>query len=203
YRRDKIGYVFQFMNLIPELNAKENIDLPLILIGRPKSYREQRIKELLDLIGLGDRAEHHPDELSGGEQQRIALAVALANNPEIILCDEPTGELDSESKDNVLSLLKETIKKYPDKVMIIVTHDPELKKIADRLYFIRDGQISHEMTKEELNKFKKRDRENELDYASEMGSGISSITRENIIQKLRELEYSIKTKIDELEKELR
>lgn len=192
YRRNKVGYVFQFMNLIPELNAVENVGLPLLLMGTPSKERNERVEHLLKLVGLSERGKHKPDELSGGEQQRVAIAAALANNPEIILCDEPTGELDSDSKIMIMEFLRNVMNEYPNKTMIVVTHDTELKRVADRLYYIRDGNISHELKKEELQKQIKR-----TDAIGEDKVIIS----EKFIRELRELQFMIKNKIDRLEKE--
>ncbi|MBN2150793.1 MAG: ABC transporter ATP-binding protein [Candidatus Lokiarchaeota archaeon] len=141
YRRKKIGFVFQFMNLVRSLNAYENVELPLISLGAPAVERKRRVDELLDVVGLRERRLHYPTELSGGEQQRIAIATALANSPSIILADEPTGELDSTNAHEVMSVFKALISKYPDITVIIVTHDLSLKRYADRLVRMRDGFI--------------------------------------------------------------
>lgn len=192
YRRNKVGYVFQFMNLIPELNAVENVGLPLLLMGTPSKERNERVEYLLKLVGLSERGKHKPDELSGGEQQRVAIAAALANNPEIILCDEPTGELDSDSKIMIMEFLRNVMNEYPNKTMIVVTHDTELKRVADRLYYIRDGNISHELKKEELQK--------QIERTDKIGED-KVIISEKFIRELRELQFMIKNKIDRLEKE--
>ncbi|MHA1793841.1 MAG: ABC transporter ATP-binding protein [Promethearchaeota archaeon] len=197
FRRNEIGYVFQFMNLIPELSAKENVSLPMLLKGVPAKTREKQTGYLLDLVGMTERAHHKPDELSGGEQQRIAIAAALANDPSILLCDEPTGELDTSSKTNILQILKNIIDTYPDKVIIIVTHDPDLKNVADRLYFIKDGKISREIEESELLKEK----------ALKTGStallpGKDLIYKEKIIDELLSLQYLIKERIDKIKSEL-
>jgi putative ABC transport system ATP-binding protein len=141
YRRDRIGFVFQFFNLVPTLSAYENVELPLRLSGKPVSYRESRVDELLELVNMKDRAVHKPDELSGGEQQRIALATALANDPEIILADEPTGELDTKTGREVLQLFK-TLRDKFNKTEIIVTHDLRISEFADRSLTIIDGMIT-------------------------------------------------------------
>lgn len=193
YRKNKIGYVFQFMNLIPELTAAENIGLPLLLNNISLKDRDKRIKDLLDVVGLSDRSQHKPDELSGGEQQRIAIAAAMANDPEILLCDEPTGELDTNTKIQIMKLFRNIIQKYPAKVIIIVTHDLDMKQVADRLFYIRDGQISHELNKEQLSKDKK-----DIDESSK----ISSEAPKKVLEELRELEYIIKNKINKLENQL-
>ena len=146
YRRMKIGYVFQFMNLVKSLNAYENIELPLISMGIPDKERKPRIDELLEVVGLTDRRLHYPTELSGGEQQRIAIATALANKPSIILADEPTGELDSMHAHEVMAVFKALVQKYPEITVVIVTHDLSLKNYADRIVRMRDGVIDESLT---------------------------------------------------------
>ena len=146
YRRKKIGFVFQFMNLVKSLNAYENIELPLISLGVADDKRKKRINELLEIVGLKDRRLHYPAELSGGEQQRIAIATALANSPSIILADEPTGELDSTNAHEVMAVFKNLIKAFPTITVIIVTHDMSLKKYADRIVRMRDGLIDESMS---------------------------------------------------------
>jgi putative ABC transport system ATP-binding protein len=143
YRRDRIGFIFQFFNLVPTLTAEENIELPLQLAGKPRSFRKERVRELLELVGLSDRASHKPDELSGGEQQRIAIAVALANDPDIILADEPTGELDTQTGREVLDIFRDLNIKL-GKTQIIVTHDKRVAEIAHRILRIEDGLIVEE-----------------------------------------------------------
>ncbi|MFQ5838299.1 MAG: ABC transporter ATP-binding protein [Thermoplasmata archaeon] len=140
YRRDRVGFVFQFFNLVPTLTAKENVELPMRLANKQPAYREGRTRDLLKLVGLEDRAVHRPDELSGGEQQRIAVAVALANDPPLILADEPTGELDTENGQRVLDLF-EVLNKELGKTVIVVTHDQRVSKIAKRILQIEDGKI--------------------------------------------------------------
>ncbi len=141
YRRNKIGFVFQFMNLVKSLNSYENVELPLIALGVPDKARQQQVNELLEVVGLRERRLHYPAELSGGEQQRIAIATALANSPSIILADEPTGELDSTKAHEVMSVFKGLVKKYPNITVIIVTHDLSLKNYADRIVRMRDGTV--------------------------------------------------------------
>lgn len=137
-RRRKCGFVFQFFNLIPELTAEENIVLPVVLDNRKidRSY----INELAALLGISARLSHFPSQMSGGQQQRTAIARAMANNPEIILCDEPTGNLDEKSGNNVINMLMEMQKRF-DKTVIIVTHDINIAKRADRIIKISDGKI--------------------------------------------------------------
>jgi len=150
FRRKNIGFIFQFFNLVPTLTAKENVELPLRLMNRPMSFIRGRVANLLSLVGMEERGHHRPDELSGGEQQRIAIAAALANDPQIILADEPTGELDSESGQMVLDLLKQ-LNVRQGKTIIIVTHDPRSATISDRSFRIEDGQIKGEYTREMYN----------------------------------------------------
>ena len=197
YRRNKIGFIFQFLNLIPELTAEENILLPLELSGNLTKERREFIKELLKIVGLEDRVTHRPDELSGGEQQRISVAAALANNPEIILCDEPTGELDSQSKNVVMGLLRSVIERFPEKAIIIVSHDPELKQIADRMYYIRDGVISHHFSKEELKELKNKSSE-DPDFSTQDPNRAQEIA----LLELRELSHIINEKIKKIDKNL-
>lgn len=149
HRRCRVGIVFQFFNLIPTLTAKENIELPMRLAEKKTNIIEQRGNELLKLVGMEHRATHKPDELSGGEQQRTGIAVALANDPPLILADEPTGELDSETGFQILQLFK-TLKEQYGKTILIVTHDQRIGQIVDRVMIIIDGQITKEMSAEEF-----------------------------------------------------
>jgi len=189
FRRENIGFVFQMFNLVPTLTGEENIDLPMILVGKPKSERKNRVKELLALLRIEDRKHHRPDELSGGEQQRFAIAAALANNPKIILCDEPTGELDSKSRDNFLEALTQLIENYPKKIVIIATHDQNISKIADYIYIIEDGLITEELTKGELQDFLKNrvlEPEVTLDKARELNKLKKEIAR--LSEKMKKFE---------------
>ena len=197
YRRNKIGFVFQFLNLIPELTAEENILLPLELSGTLTKERKEFVKELLSIVGLEDRVVHRPDELSGGEQQRISVAAALANNPDIVLCDEPTGELDSQSKNVVFGLLRSIIERFPEKSIIIVSHDPDLKQIADKMYYIRDGTISHHFSKKELEELKKSSSEQD-NFALQDPNRAQEIA----LLELRELSHIINEKIKKIDKNL-
>jgi len=139
-RRNKIGFIFQSYNLIPVLSAFENVELPMLIAGVPRSERRRRALELLDMVGLSDRADHQPDELSGGEQQRVAIARALANHPSIILADEPTGDLDTHTGEEVMRVLREASRKEGATV-IVVTHDPSISRLTDRIFFMKDGRI--------------------------------------------------------------
>lgn len=138
-RGRKIGFVFQTFNLVHTLTALENVELPMVFQRAPRSQRRSRAQELLAQVGLGDRLNHRPSELSGGEQQRVAIARALANDPKLILCDEPTGNLDSEAGRVVL----ETLKGLNDegRTVVLVTHDPDAAAYACRRVQLRDGRL--------------------------------------------------------------
>jgi putative ABC transport system ATP-binding protein len=140
FRRDHIGFVFQFFNLIPTLTVLENLLLPLDLAGRTSGDDRRRAGELLEQVGLADRASSFPDRLSGGEQQRVAVARALAHDPRLVLADEPTGNLDLETGRRVLELL-DTLVRGGGKTMIMVTHSREVVGLADRLLTVRDGKL--------------------------------------------------------------
>lgn len=140
YRRDRIGFVFQFFNLIPTLTVEENLLLPLELQGAVAPERRRRALELLAEVGLADRAEDFPDRLSGGEQQRVAVARALAHDPLLVLADEPTGNLDLETGLQVLDLL-DRLTRRAGKTMIMVTHSREMVGLADRILRLEDGKL--------------------------------------------------------------
>jgi lipoprotein-releasing system ATP-binding protein len=140
-RNQKIGFVFQFHHLLPEFVAAENIAIPLMINGKTKQKALQRAEELLELVGLSDRANHKPSELSGGEQQRIAVARALANNPDIIFADEPTGNLDSANSELLHKLFVE-LKNKLGVTFLVVTHNPQLVNLGDKVFEMKDGQIS-------------------------------------------------------------
>jgi ABC-type lipoprotein export system ATPase subunit len=140
YRRQKVGFIWQLGNLVPGLTALKNVTLPMKLAGAPSRTAENRARMLLDTMGLGPRLEHKPNQMSGGENQRTAICVALANNPELVLGDEITGELDSETTDMVMDALKLTNEEFGTTV-INVTHNPRVAKYADRVLRIRDGLI--------------------------------------------------------------
>lgn len=140
FRNEHIGFIFQFHQLLPEFTALENVCLPAFIKGTSKSDAEKRARELLDFLGLSHRYEHKPAELSGGEQQRVAVARALINNPAIIFADEPSGNLDSESADNLHGLFFELREKF-GQTFVIVTHNKELAEMADRKLTMVDGKI--------------------------------------------------------------
>lgn len=139
-RRDKIGFIFQQYYLIPTLTALENVELPMVFKGIPKMERKKKAEYLLTLVGLKDKENRKPNELSGGEQQRVAIARALANNPSILLCDEPTGNLDSKSGRQIMDLIKD-LNEETGVTVVLVTHDSSLKVYADRIINIKDGQL--------------------------------------------------------------
>jgi len=139
-RNQNIGFVFQFHQLLPEFNALENVCIPGFIANRPRNEVEQRAKELLDFLGLLERLDHKPSELSGGEQQRVAVARALINDPEVILADEPSGNLDTENKQELHKLFI-TLRDRFQKTLVIVTHDRSLAEMADRIISMKDGLI--------------------------------------------------------------
>jgi putative ABC transport system ATP-binding protein len=143
-RRDKIGFVFQFFNLLASLSAEENVLLPALIAGRRDEATRERARELLERVGLAERAHHLPAELSGGEQQRTSIARALLTEPEIVLADEPTGNLDTRSSQEVLGLLRE-LNEVEGQTLVLVTHDPAAAAIAERVIFLRDGRVSGEV----------------------------------------------------------
>jgi putative ABC transport system ATP-binding protein len=140
-RRDKLGFVFQFFNLIPVLTAEENVLLPLSIAGRKPDA--DWFDRLIDTVGLRDRLTHRPAELSGGQQQRVAVARALVSRPAVVFADEPTGNLDSKSSEEVLQLLRQSVDELGQSV-VMVTHDPEAAAYADRLIVLRDGLVVHD-----------------------------------------------------------
>ncbi|MBU5557840.1 MAG: ABC transporter ATP-binding protein [Candidatus Aenigmarchaeota archaeon] len=143
FRGKKVGFVFQQFNLFPVMSALENVALPMIFQDVPEKQRLARAKQLLTTLGLGKRLHHKPSELSGGEQQRVAMARAFANNPDVILADEPTGNLDSKTGKQIMTFLK-NLHMEEHKTIIVVTHDPIIAGYAETIVNIRDGQIVHD-----------------------------------------------------------
>jgi ABC-type lipoprotein export system ATPase subunit len=145
YRRDKVGFVWQQVsrNLIPYLTAQGNVELPMLMAGRSPRYARERARDLLEAVQLADRRQHHLAQLSGGQQQRVAIAVALANNPSLLLADEPTGEVDSATARVIWETFRQLSDRF-DLTTVIVTHDPKIAEEVDRVVSIRDGKTSTE-----------------------------------------------------------
>jgi putative ABC transport system ATP-binding protein len=166
-RRRKVGFIFQFYNLVPTLTAAENVGLPLLIDGKRIDKHRKKIDKLLEMVGLAERSDHKPDQLSGGQQQRVAIARAFVNDPEIVLADEPTGNLDSQSGTAILELLRRSAEALTQTI-VMVTHDPRAASYADRVVFLKDGRI-------------------EQNLAIDAKSGASEDIR-NIMRVMRELE---------------
>lgn len=143
-RLRNIGFIFQFYNLVPVLTAYENVELPLVFAGEPEESRRKKAIEFLELVGLGKQMDHLPAELSGGEQQRVAIARSLANGPALVIADEPTGELDTKMGREIVKILQD-LNKELNQTILMVTHDPTIGKLADRLLRMRDGKIVDEI----------------------------------------------------------
>lgn len=140
FRNRKVGFVFQFHHLLPEFTALENVMLPALIAGRSKNEVQKEAERLLSEMGLSDRMSHKPSELSGGEQQRVAIARALINNPAVLFADEPSGNLDSKTKEEIHNLFFQLRERY-GQTIVIVTHDPDLAKMCDRSLYMVDGQF--------------------------------------------------------------
>jgi putative ABC transport system ATP-binding protein len=140
WRAANIGFIFQFYNLMPVLSAFENVELPLQLTNLSRSQRRERVEMTLAMVGLSDRMEHYPNELSGGQQQRVAIARAIVSDPTILVCDEPTGDLDKQSASDVLAMLKELNEKM-GKTIIMVTHDAHAAEAARRIVHLEKGEL--------------------------------------------------------------
>ena len=169
FRRKMVGHIFQTLNLIPTLTAKENIEFSMIASGVRRAERKQRVEELLETVGLTDRANHKPDELSGGEQQRIAIAAALANDAPVLLADEPTGELDTANARIVVEYLVK-VNRELGKTIIMVTHDPSVARVAHRILRIEDGEIKMALAPSEAIV-----QEKAVSYADQLKARISEI----------------------------
>jgi putative ABC transport system ATP-binding protein len=148
-RRRHIGFVFQFFNLLPMLTAEENVILPLAIAGEKPDAKW--VDELLGRIGLADRRKHRPSELSGGQQQRVAIGRALVSKPTVVFADEPTGNLDSATSEEILNLLRESVDSY-GQTTVMVTHEPRAAAIADRILFLDDGLIVQELGKSDQHR---------------------------------------------------
>ncbi len=140
YRLHKVGFVFQFFNLIPTLTALENLELPMLIAGVEPAERKKRMDRLLQMVGLGDKGHKRPEELSGGEQQRVAVALSLANDPSVILADEPTGNLDTENTKTISALFLSLAERY-GKTVIMASHDPKAVEQFKKVYNMRDGNF--------------------------------------------------------------
>lgn len=151
FRRKHVGHIFQTLNLIPTLTTAENVELPMIAMGASRRFRHERVKQLLEIVGLTERANHKPDEISGGEQQRVAMSAALANDAPVLLADEPTGELDTVNAKIVVDYLVK-VNKELGKTIIMVTHDPNVARAADRILKIEDGLIKSALTPAQIVK---------------------------------------------------
>ncbi|MFH1406609.1 MAG: ABC transporter ATP-binding protein [Candidatus Omnitrophota bacterium] len=144
-RNEAFGFVFQFYHLLPEFTALENVLLPAIVAGKNRMHARETAKDILKKLGLEDRSEHKPSQLSGGEQQRVAIARALVNEPKVLFCDEPTGNLDSQTGAAIIDLLI-SLNKNTKKTIVVVTHEPEIAKRADEVLRIKDGVLAKEGT---------------------------------------------------------
>ncbi len=142
WRADTVGFIFQSYNLMPVLNAQKNVELPLLLSDMSTAERSKRAKIALDLVGLGDRGRHKPNELSGGQQQRVAIARALVSDPLLLICDEPTGDLDRHTADEVLTMMQRLNRDF-GKTIVMVTHDPKAAEYANRTVHLDKGTLVH------------------------------------------------------------
>jgi len=140
WRANNIGFIFQFYNLMPMLNAARNVELPLLLTSLGKKQRKKSVETALELVGLADRAKHMPNEMSGGQQQRVAIARAIVSDPKLMLCDEPTGDLDRATADEILEMLQLLNEKF-GKTIVMVTHDPQAAKYAKRTLHLDKGEF--------------------------------------------------------------
>ena len=144
WRAEHVGFVFQLYNLLPMLTAERNVELPLLLTKLTRTERNRHVKAALSLVGLSDRAKHYPRQLSGGQEQRVGIARAIVSDPLLLLCDEPTGDLDRQSGDDILDLLR-VLNRDHGKTIIMVTHDPHAATVARRVLHLEKGQLTEEM----------------------------------------------------------
>lgn len=175
YRLKGVGYIFQFFNLIPSMTTLENVELPMVMAGVKVPERSVRATELLEKVGLNERATQKPEELSGGEQQRVAIACALANDPPLLLADEPTGELDRDTAKRVISQLV-GLTKTLGKTAIMVTHDPIIARSADRILRLEDGHVTGEYTPAQLADFAPNPN---VSYVEEVQARIDALEKES------------------------
>ena len=145
WRASNVGFVFQFYNLMPVLTAEGNVELPLLLTRLGKAQRRKNVGVALDVVGLADRAKHKPRELSGGQEQRVAIARAIVSDPQLLVCDEPTGDLDRKTADEILRLLQALNEKH-GKTIVMVTHDPKAAEYAKRILHLEKGQLLEQVT---------------------------------------------------------
>ena len=141
WRARHIGFIFQFYNLLPVLTAEANVEVPLLLTNLSKAQRKQRVETALQLVGLADRAKHKPNELSGGQQQRVAIARAIVSDPTLLVCDEPTGDLDRQNAEEIMNLLQ-ALNRSQNKTIIMVTHDPKAAEYASRELHLDKGKLA-------------------------------------------------------------
>ena len=141
WRARHIGFIFQFYNLLPVLSAEANVEVPLLLTNLSRAQRKQRVRTALELVGLADRAKHKPGELSGGQQQRVAIARAIVADPTLLVCDEPTGDLDRQSAEDIMNLLK-ALNQSQGKTIVMVTHDPRAAQYASRELYLDKGRLA-------------------------------------------------------------
>ncbi len=174
YRRKAVGHIFQNLNLIPTLTAQENVEFSMVASGVGRGRRKQRVQELLERVGLTDRADHKPEELSGGEQQRIAIAAALANDAPVLLADEPTGELDTANARIIVEYLVK-VNEELGKTIIMVTHDPTVARASNRILRIEDGVIKTALTPSEVIGAKDTGRAHAVSYTDQIKARIIEI----------------------------
>jgi putative ABC transport system ATP-binding protein len=173
-RQQNVGFIFQIYNLIPVLTAIENVELPMVFAGIGEEERKERAMELLERVGLGDRVDHRPTELSGGEQQRVAIARALVNKPDLVLADEPTGNLDTKTGLEIIDLMK-SLQKEEGTTVIVATHDPKVADVVDIITYLRDGQVIGESVQRE-----------DLGEAQEIGIKASTEMTQEILNQIHD-----------------